>query len=82
MIREADQIIKDIQCKIGYYQEVLKDNPECLKNLVVIIPNDDYEVLAEQALQYYIINNVRKAKFNSIMGYDLRYKPNNERIGN
>ena len=97
MTREADKIIKEIQCKIGYYQEVLKDNPECMKNLVVIIPNDDYEILAERALQYYIANNVRKTKFNSIMGYDLkisydidkiyialdlRYKPNNERIGN
>lgn len=80
MTREANEIFKEIKCKIGYYQEVLKDNPEYLKNLVIIIPNDDYEILAERALQYYIVNNVRKAKFNSIMGYDLKISKDIDKI--
>ena len=80
MAREAKEIIKEIKYKIGYCQEVLKDNQQLMDNLVIIIPNYDYEVLAKEAMQYYILTNAIEAKFNSIMGYDFKISEDIDKI--
>lgn len=80
MERTANEIIKEIQFKIAYYRQVLKDDPYLMKNLVIIIPNDDYEILAKEAAIYYMSNNVLAAKFDSFMGYDLKISADIDKI--
>ena len=72
MTKEAEEIFKDIKCKLGYYQAVLNDNPFLMENLIIIIPTEQYEILAGEAVNYYMKNEAIFAKFDSIMGHKLK----------
>ena len=72
MTKEAGEIFFEIKCKLGYYQEVLKDKPFLMENLIIIIPSEQYEILANEAVYYYMMNEAISAKFDSIMGHKLK----------
>ena len=72
MKKEAEKIFFEIKCKLGYYLEVLKDKPYLIENLVIIIPSEQYEILANEAVNYYMVNEAIFAKFDSIMGHKLK----------
>lgn len=72
MTKEAEKIFFEIKCKLGYYQEVLNNNPFLMENLIIIIPSEQYEILANEAAYYYMMNEAISAKFDSIMGHKLK----------
>ena len=72
----AQDIAQEINCKLGYYREILKNKPELLENLVIIIPDDKYEILSDLAINYFmkeaLFNDVTQLKFDRFMGVPLK----------
>ena len=72
----AQDIANEINCKLGYSREVFKDKPELLENLVIIIPDDKYEILSDVAVNYFmkeaLFNNATQLKFDRFMGVPLK----------
>lgn len=72
----AQDIAQEINCKLGYYREVFRDKPELLENLVIIIPDDKYEILSDIAVNYFmteaILHDARQLKFDRFMGVPLK----------
>lgn len=72
----AQDIAQEINCKLGYYHEILKDKPELLENLVIIIPDDKYEILSQIAINYFmkeaLFNDATQLKFDRFMGVPLK----------
>ena len=72
----AQDIANEINCKLGYYHEIFKDKPELLENLVIIIPDDKYEILSDIAVNYFmkeaLFNNATQLKFDRFMGVPLK----------
>ena len=72
----AQDIANEINCKLGYYHEIFKDKPELLENLVIIIPDDKYEILSDIAVNYFIkealFNDATQLKFDRFMGVPLK----------
>lgn len=72
----AQDIAQEINCKLGYYHEIFKDKPELLENLVIIIPDDKYEILSDIAVNYFmkeaLFNDATQLKFDRFMGVPLK----------
>ena len=72
----AQDIAQEINCKLGYYHKIFKDKPELLENLVIIIPDDKYEILSDVAVNYFmkeaLFNNATQLKFDRFMGVPLK----------
>lgn len=72
----AQDIANEINCKLGYYHEIFKDKPELLENLVIIIPDDKYEILSDIAVNYFmkeaLFNDATQLKFDRFMGVPLK----------
>lgn len=72
----AQDIAQEINCKLGYYREILKDKPELLENLVIIIPDDKYKILSDIAINYFmkeaLFNNATQLEFDRFMGVPLK----------
>ena len=70
----AQDIAQEINCKLGYYHEILKDKPELLENLVIIIPDDKYEILSDIAVEYFNkeLLEAQSLKFDRFMGVPLK----------
>ncbi len=70
----AQDIANEINCKLGYYHEVFKDRPDLLENLVIIIPDDKYEILSDIAVNYFMteLSEAQSLKFDRFMGVPLK----------
>lgn len=72
----AQDIANEINCKLGYYHEIFKERPDLLENLVIIIPDDKYEILSDIAVNYFmteaILHDARRLKFDRFMGVPLK----------
>lgn len=72
----AQEIAQEINCKLGYYYELFKDKPDLLENLVIIIPDDKYEILCDIATDYFmqeiILHDALSLKFDRFMGVPLK----------
>ena len=70
----AQDIAQEINCKLGYYYELFKDKPDLLENLVIIIPDDKYEILSDIAVEYLNTEllEVQSLRFDRFMGVPLK----------
>lgn len=70
----AQDIAQEINCKLGYYHEVFKDKPDLLENLVIIIPDDKYEILSDIAVEYFNTEllEAQSLRFDRFMGVPLK----------
>ena len=73
--------MNEINAKIGFYKKNFSNNPEILENLVVIIPEEKYEILADMAEEYFIsIPTMTKARFDHIFGVPIEIANNISKI--
>lgn len=72
----AQDIAQEINCKLGYYHEIFKERPDLIENLVIIIPDDKYEILSDIAVDYFmqeaILHDATHLKFDRFMGVPLK----------
>ncbi len=72
----AQDIAQEINCKLGYYHEVFKGRPDLLENLVIIIPENKYDILSELAIDYFaqevILHDAISMRFDRFMGVPLK----------
>lgn len=70
----AQDIAQEINCKLGYYYELFKDKPDLLENLVIIIPDDKYEILSDIAVEYFNTEllEAKRLRFDRFMGVPLK----------
>lgn len=80
----AQDIAQEINCKLGYYEQLLHNEPDLLENLVIIIPSEKYEILSQIALNYFmkeaILHDARNMKFDRFMGVPLKIADNLDKI--
>lgn len=81
MKRTETKLMNEINAKIGFYKKNFSNNPEILDNLVVIIPEDKYEILADMAVDYFMsIPTMTKARFDHIFGVPIEIANNISKI--
>lgn len=81
MKKTENKLMNEINAKIGFYKKNFSDNPEILDNLVVIIPEDKYEILADMAVDYFMsIPTMTKARFDHIFGVPIEIANNISKI--
>lgn len=76
----AKEIAQEINVKLGYYHELLKDKPELLENLIIIIPSEQYDILSEIAIDYFWMIGATNLKFDRFMGVPLKIAENLDKI--
>lgn len=75
------KLMNEINAKINFYKEKFSNNPEILENLVVIIPEEKYEILADMAIDYFCsIPTMTKARFDHIFGVPIEIANNISKI--
>lgn len=81
MNRTENKLMNEINAKIGFYKKNFSNNPEVLKNLVVIMPEEKYEILADMAVEYFCsIPTMTKARFDHIFGVPIEIANNISKI--
>lgn len=76
----AQDIAQEINCKLGYYYQLLENKPDLLENLVIIIPSEKYDILSDMAVEYFWMNDCINMKFDRFMGVPLKIAENLDKI--
>ena len=71
MLNEAQEILEDVQTKIVYFLDMLKQPVEPEK-MIVFIPEDKAQILAVEAAQYFMQNDAVSGTFDKIFGIPMK----------